>query len=33
MGLQKLWEDPATFARKDPEYFKLITGILDGSLR
>lgn len=33
MGLQKLYEDPAGFASKDPEYAKFICGILDGSLR
>lgn len=33
MGLQKLYEDPLTFAEKDPEYLKYVLGILDGSLR
>lgn len=33
MGLQKLYEDPGTFAEKDPEYFKFVVGMLDGSLR
>lgn len=33
MGVQKLWEDPAGFAVKDPEFCKFILGILDGSLR
>jgi hypothetical protein len=33
MGLQKLMEDPVTFAEKDPEYCKFILGIADGALR
>jgi hypothetical protein len=33
MGLQKLYNDPVGFAMKDPEYFKYVTGIMDGSLR
>jgi hypothetical protein len=33
MGLQQLYRDPAHFARNDPEYFKFILGIMDGSLR
>lgn len=33
MGLQKLYEDPVGFAKKDPEYCKFVLGILDGSLR
>jgi hypothetical protein len=33
MGVQKLYEDPITFATKDPEYCAFIIGILDGSLR
>jgi hypothetical protein len=33
MGMQKLCEDPVHFASKDPEYFKFMLGILDGSLR
>ncbi len=32
MGLQALYNDPAGFARNDPEFFKFIIGILDGSL-
>lgn len=31
MGLQQLYSDPVKFARKDPEYFRLIISILDGS--
>jgi len=33
MGLQKLYDNPLDFAAKDPEYLKLVLGILDGSLR
>lgn len=33
MGVQKLYNDPVTLARKDPEYFKFVVGLLDGSLR
>lgn len=33
MGVEKLYEDPIGFAKADPEYFKFILGILDGSLR
>ncbi len=33
MGLQKLYDDPAGFAEKDPEYCKFVLGILDGNLR
>lgn len=33
MGLQKMYSNPTGFARRDPEYFKFIAGILDGSLR
>lgn len=33
MGLQKLLEDPIRLAQHDPEFFKLVVGILDGSLR
>ena len=33
MGVQKLYEDPAGFIAKDPEYAKFVMGILDGSLR
>jgi HK97 family phage portal protein len=32
MGLQALHDDPVHFATKDPEYFKFITGVLDGRL-
>jgi hypothetical protein len=32
MGLERLYEDGAAFARKDPEYCKFILGVLDGSL-
>jgi hypothetical protein len=32
MGLQKLYQDPITFAEKDPEYFMFVCGIMDGSL-
>jgi hypothetical protein len=33
MGLQKLYEDPAGFARADPEFARFILGILSGHLR
>lgn len=33
MGLEKLYTDPAMFAKADPEYCKFVLGILDGSLR
>jgi hypothetical protein len=33
MGLEKLYNDPVHFAQKDPEFFKFILGICDGSLR
>ena len=33
MGVEALYDDPAGFARKDPEYCKFILGLLDGSLR
>jgi hypothetical protein len=32
MGVELLFENPARFAETDPEYFKLVIGILDGSL-
>jgi hypothetical protein len=33
MAIEKLFNDPVTFAMKDPEYFAWIVGMLDGSLR
>ncbi len=33
MGLQELYNDPVRFAKNDPEFFKFILGIADGSLR
>jgi len=33
MGLEQLCLDPIEFAINDPEFFKFILGILDGSLR
>lgn len=33
MGLEKLYTDPAGFAKADPEYSSFILGILDGTLR
>lgn len=33
MGVEKLYNDPAGFAKNDPEYFKFVLGILDGTLR
>jgi len=32
MGLEKLYNDPLTFAEKDPEYFNFIIGVLRGVL-
>ena len=32
MGLQAMYNDPVGFARKDPEYFKFIASLLDGTL-
>lgn len=32
MGIQKLYEDPPSFAKNDPEYFKFIVGIVRGDL-
>lgn len=31
MGLEKLFDDPVNFARYDPEYFKFVVGVLDGT--
>lgn len=33
MGVEALYHDPVGFVQKDPEYAKLILGILDGHLR
>lgn len=33
MGLEQMYKDPVGFAKKDPEYFALIHGILSGNLR
>lgn len=33
MGVQKLMHDPVGFAHADPEYLKMILGLLDGKLR
>jgi hypothetical protein len=33
MGIEQLHRDPARFAKDDPEYFRFVAGILDGSLR
>lgn len=33
MGLEKMFDDPAGFAAKDPEYFRFISAILDGTIR
>jgi len=32
-GLEQLHESPIAFARDDPEFFKFVLGILDGSMR
>jgi hypothetical protein len=33
MGIQEMWDDPVKFATKDPEWFKFVAGVMDGSLR
>lgn len=33
MGLELLYNDPAKFARRDPEYCKFVLGVLDGTIR
>lgn len=33
VGLERLMEDPVHFARSDPEYFKFVVGVLDGTIR
>jgi hypothetical protein len=33
VGMDTLYTDPVNFAKKDPEYFAFILGILDGSTR
>jgi len=30
MGLEKMWEDPARFAKKDPDYFDFMYNLLRG---
>ena len=32
MGIEQMYRDPIGFAHNDPEYFKLIAAILDGSI-
>lgn len=32
MGLEALWNDPVKMAKLDPEFFKFIVGILDGTI-
>lgn len=32
MGVEKMFSKPVEFARDDPEYFKFIVGVLDGSV-
>ena len=32
MGLEKLYKDPVTFAKKDPEYFNFVVDILHGKI-
>lgn len=31
MGLEKMYNDPVRFAKQDPQYFKFMLGMLDGS--
>jgi len=33
MGFELLYEDPVGFAERDPEFFKFIVGVLDGTIR
>ncbi len=33
MGIQRMYDDPVSFCQKDPEYAKLIIGVLRGHLR
>lgn len=33
MGVEKLYRDPITFAKSDPEYFKFVIGVLHGSIK
>lgn len=33
MGVQLMYNDPVKFAKDDPEYFKFVAGMMDGSLR
>lgn len=33
MGIQKLYNDPATLARNDPDYFHFVVGVIHGKLR
>jgi hypothetical protein len=33
MGVERLFEEPASFAAKDPEYFTFVVGVLNGRLR
>lgn len=33
MGIQELYNNPASFAKKDPEWFKYVIGVLGGRLR
>ncbi len=32
LGVQQLYKDPVKFAKKDPEYFQFVTGIISGRL-
>ena len=32
MGIQLIYENPAEFAKADPEWFKFIVGVLKGTL-
>lgn len=31
MGLEKLYKDPVKFAMDDPQYFKFMIGVIDGT--
>ena len=33
MGLQLLYNDPAGFAKRDPEYFKFTVGVIHGKVK
>ncbi len=32
MGMEKLFYNPREFSEGDPEYFKFVVGVLDGTI-